>query len=268
MDNLSNTIVSNEFIKNKNIDQTTSHQALIHPKLFRDLRSVTKEPRRKMSEMIKICNEDLDEFQEEKVYKVHNQKNLLTSLNRIGIEPEDSYKYYVKYFNNKNGVLENPLNKGVIDFLFNIPEKKHPTMYLFGISGSGKTHLFKTHAKKILSSNEYSVGLYDYATSINQLSLLEKNFKESSRYQELIQPFLNLKFLFLDGMNLDVVNSTHQNVLIKILKHRLNKKLKTYINSNVAPSELAATLGTTVVSTIKDCCITRQLHCEIDYRDC
>lgn len=107
---------------------------------------------------------------------------------------------------------------------------KNNFLYIYGSKKCGKSFLCTRFFKKFISVNEQT-GIY--ADSYNKIDLLNTfSFDDNKKFKELLKQFSECGLLILDDFEYSNLNEYKKdNILIPILKNRIDKNLLTIIIS-------------------------------------
>ncbi len=122
-----------------------------------------------------------------------------------------------------------------------------PSIFMYGDTGLGKTHLSLAIANEILKKG-YSV-LYD--STINFLRQVEKeHFGRDNNHTDTLELLLSCDLLILDDLGTEFYSQFYQSTIYNIINTRMNRKKPTIINTNLASDEVSSIYDDRITSRI------------------
>lgn len=130
-------------------------------------------------------------------------------------------------------------------------------LYLFGIPGSGKTHLAAAIGNAVLSAR--------FMTAPELLLSIKKTFKDDGADDSLLDSLSQTKLLILDDLGSEKPTEWVKETLFILIDRRYTHNLPTVITSNYSLDELKMRLGYRIASRIAEVCEMVELRPN-DYR--
>ncbi len=121
-------------------------------------------------------------------------------------------------------------------------------LLLIGSTGSGKTHISTSIAKRVISRG-YSV-LYDSAQNIVTAFENDKFRSGYSRQENVSDKYLECDLLILDDLGTEFVNQFTIGCLYNLLNTRSNRGLSTIVSTNLSAGELVSRYDDRIYSRI------------------
>ena len=133
-------------------------------------------------------------------------------------------------------------------------------IYLFGLPGSGKTHLVSAIARTLIPQN-----VVRFVTVPELLLDIKKSFNNSHINDEYLDILGKTQVLILDDLGSEKPTEWVQETLFVLLNRRYTHYLPTIITSNCSLDQLAERLGYRIASRIAEMCDVVELKA-VDYR--
>lgn len=174
--------------------------------------------------------------------KCDKQKELDKVLSKFVIKQFDdeilynSLKSCLDYF----AVERHQIIKRLLEFKTN-PSSN--SVYLFGPSGNGKSHILKVFSGFLAKqSATKSIAFIDCN---DELSYMQKLYSTDESYFEYyFETFKDVQYLFLDDLGKEFKSKIIlENILLPLIKYRNEKNLVTFISSNYGIIELSSVYG-------------------------
>jgi DNA replication protein DnaC len=192
------------------------------------------------------CQKEEDEKREEEARKRERQirLNKIIKQSMLGDRYKDvSFEATETGF---NPIFDNTLTrcKRYCEISSEALEKGYG-MYIFGNSGSGKTHLTACMANKLM--REYREVLFTNFFEIS--SAIRNGFKNNgSNEQNILDRIANVDFLFLDDLGTERVKKDNEDMwlqekIFEVINKRYNNKKPTIFTSNYSLQELVEDRG-------------------------
>lgn len=125
---------------------------------------------------------------------------------------------------------------------------------LMGEAGVGKTYILTALMNKVLlACNKFDCNLSDYVLYFPIGFLLFK--LRSQRQPREFEDCISKKFLFLDDLGAENTTDFAREHFFSILDIRCQKKLPTFVTTNLNMNELKEKYGERVVSRLKEMCV-------------
>lgn len=263
LDSFNNQNLDNYDNKSINEHLSRKHQPMMHPNLYFAITQVTKEKPLPFREAVRL--NDIGRAEDiKKILEKSDYSNVVKNLRLIGIETTDSKKYEAKNFDKTTGIYA--ANKPLVDFLLSdYPKPQTNSLYLYGASGIGKSHLFKIYANRLLFNGE-RVRLFKFESMMTELISKQRTQTSLNEFYAMMKTYKETDFLLIDNFNSDVAALRHVSILSELIEHRMQRGKKTYFTSDVHPDGLEEKIGKTLVNTILDACSVRYLKGNFDYR--
>ena len=123
-----------------------------------------------------------------------------------------------------------------------------PSLFLFGKTGVGKTHISLSIAKKVTELGFTAA----YGSLLNYLSIIEKEHFGRSENSETdtMQVLINTDLLILDDLGSEFKSGFYESAIYNIINSRINLGLPTIISSNLSTAELQKTYNDRIISRI------------------
>lgn len=128
--------------------------------------------------------------------------------------------------------------KSANDFVTDFPKKKGKNLLLMGNTGTGKTHVSTSIAKRLIEGGYYV--LYDSAQNIVSSFENDKFRSGYGPYEPESDKYLECDLLIIDDLGTEFLNQFTTSCLYNIFTTRRNRGLSTIVSTNLAPAELAA----------------------------
>lgn len=122
------------------------------------------------------------------------------------------------------------------------------SLFLFGKTGTGKTHISLSIAKEI-SGKGFTVA---YGSLLNYLRKIEKEHfgRAENNETDTLQVLLNTDLLILDDLGSEFQTNFYESTLYNILNSRINLGLPTIISSNLSSDELQKNYNDRIISRL------------------
>ncbi len=122
------------------------------------------------------------------------------------------------------------------------------SLFLFGRTGTGKTHISLSIAKEV-SSMGYTAA---YGSLLNYLRIIEKEHfgRSETPDADTLQVLINTDLLVIDDLGSEFRTSFYESVIYNIINSRINLGLPTIISSNLSVGELQNIYNDRVLSRL------------------
>lgn len=117
-------------------------------------------------------------------------------------------------------------------------KKRGRNLLLMGNTGTGKTHVSTSIAKRLIENGYYV--LYDSAQNIVSAFENDKFKSGYGPYEPEAEKFLECDLLIVDDLGTEFANQFTTSCLYNLFTTRRNRGLSTIISTNLAPAELAS----------------------------
>lgn len=123
-----------------------------------------------------------------------------------------------------------------------------PSLFLFGRTGTGKTHISLSIAKEV-SAMGYTAA---YGSLLNYLRIIEKEHfgRSETPDADTLQTLINADLLVIDDLGSEFRTSFYESVIYNIINSRINLGLPTIISSNLSVEELQNNYNDRVLSRL------------------
>lgn len=132
-------------------------------------------------------------------------------------------------------------------------------VYLFGQTGTGKTHLMKCMAKKLITEGKLCQVMSAFA--LNQ-KFLQIHTASEEQKQMLLDELLGIEVLFIDDLGTEpIYKNVTREYLYLLINERQSRNLRTVITSNFEPQQIMSHYDERIFSRIvnKDKSIVLQM---------
>ena len=125
------------------------------------------------------------------------------------------------------------------------------SLYLMGPTGTGKTHTLVG-----LAVHKYFQGEKDtlFVTMIDLLDDVRQSFDQNSGTGDSLTKYLEVTNLFLDDLGVEKMTDWVRQTIDRIINHRYNWMLPTYLSSNLTLGGMAEVVDMRVASRIAEMC--------------
>lgn len=183
-------------------------------------------------------------------------------LNRLAVEklnseanmPKCDFEHFsLSYYDSKqeNGIdcrkkMEENL-KFCLDYADSF-SRNSPSLFLFGKTGVGKTHISLAIAKRV-TERGYTAA---YGSLLNYLRLIEREHfgRSEDSESDTMQILINTDLLVLDDLGSEFRSNFYESALYNIVNSRINLGLPTIISSNLSSAELQKNYNDRIISRI------------------
>ncbi len=133
-------------------------------------------------------------------------------------------------------------------FAKNFTRDQGKTLFFYGKTGTGKTHLSTAIAKVVLSGG-YDV-IYDSAMNIVDAFANDRFRSGFEPMGENVTRFFDTDLLIIDDLGTELINDFTRSVIYNLLNTRQNRGNSTILSTNFEPDELREKYGDRVFSRI------------------
>lgn len=122
------------------------------------------------------------------------------------------------------------------------------SLFLFGKTGIGKTHISLSIAKEVIKRG-FTVA---YGSLLNYLRIIEKEHfgRSENPESDTLQVLISTDLLILDDLGSEFRTSFYESVIYNIINSRINLGLPTIINSNLSAQELQNIYNDRIISRL------------------
>ena len=128
---------------------------------------------------------------------------------------------------------------------------KSKSLYIFGESGCGKTHLASALIHNdYVNKNEYEI---EFITMSKLLQRIRRTYNndEGETEDEIIERFSKVKHLYIDDIGVEKPTDWVINIIYLILDERYTHELRTVFTSNLDLNQIKDRLGQRIASRVK-----------------
>lgn len=136
-------------------------------------------------------------------------------------------------------------------------------LYIFGRSGSGKTHIAAAIVNKIVKE---SISNIRFVQTIDLLLEIKKSFKSDEATElDIIEKYSKVPYLIIDDIGVEKPSDWSFSIFYKIINDRYVNKMQTFITSNFSLIELERRFDERIASRIVEMCEVIKMP-DINYR--
>jgi len=180
-------------------------------------------------------------------------KNKIRTIKDCGIGKRFKHKTFANFDHSQN-------YKGYracLDYARNFPLmlKEGKGLLLYGVVGSGKTHLAGAIVDHIARLHKRQLKLPDiiFSSSVNILSEIRLGYKNQEA-EEICANYERTMLLIIDDLGTEKVTDWVHELFYRIIDYRYSNLKPTIITTNFQMSEIAERLGDRFVSRIREMC--------------
>jgi len=154
-------------------------------------------------------------------------------------------KYEVRHGQQQRNVL-----MSAVDFVRNFTVEEGHSMFLFGGTGCGKTHIAAAIAMGVVSRGFTA----KFVSLIGFLSKVKSTYSPSSpvSYDEIMDLFCSPDLLVIDDVGIKMETSNDRSVLYDLINRRYQDEKSIVLTSNLNIDELLLSLEEPVMSRLQD----------------
>ena len=183
------------------------------------------------------------------------RKYALERLNKTANMPECDFEHFsLEYYRGKKAndgtdcyAKMSEIYTYCLDYANNF-SLKLPSLLLYGKTGTGKTHISLSIAKRAAEKGFNAA----YGSLVNYLSMIEKEHfgKTDIQTSDTMNLLINAELLVLDDLGSEFSTSFYESVTYNLINSRINLGLPTIISTNLSVNELQSKYNDRIISRI------------------